>query len=180
MQRSNIGFQENQIFSMSIRAIRSFKYIYKKNNQLIQILEYLQKQKLTALQEVLNHSPPLKQNSVLRTDAIFVTTMHTTLTFLHWTSKWTTLNWRLKHITLKINFITSLKKSIEVTQEQFWSIQLRTKVICYSSCTGLKQWSRIKGNFTVNAMEVCQKITFLNTCSFNQIERKLRYQDYWC
>lgn len=23
-----------------------------------------------------------------------------------------------------------------------------------------------KGNFTVNAMEVCQKIIFLNTCSF--------------
>jgi len=28
MQRANTGFQENQIFSMSIRAIRSFKYIY--------------------------------------------------------------------------------------------------------------------------------------------------------
>lgn len=29
MQRANIGFQENQTFSMSIRAI-SFKYIKKK------------------------------------------------------------------------------------------------------------------------------------------------------
>lgn len=39
------------------------------------------------------------------------------------------------------------------------------KVNCYSSSTGLKQWSCIKGNFTVNAMEVCQKIT-VHTCSF--------------
>lgn len=39
------------------------------------------------------------------------------------------------------------------------------KVNCYSSSTGLKQWSCIKGNFTVNAMEVCQKI-IVHTCSF--------------
>lgn len=39
------------------------------------------------------------------------------------------------------------------------------KVNCYSSSTDLKQWSCIKGNFTVNAMEVCQKIT-VQTCRF--------------
>lgn len=39
------------------------------------------------------------------------------------------------------------------------------KVNCYSSSTGLKQWSCIKGNFTVNAMEVCQKI-IVHTCNF--------------
>lgn len=72
MQRANIGFQENQTFSMSIRAI-SFKYIKKKKLSIDSntCLQYLQKQKLSALQEVLNHSPPLKQNSVSRTDAIF-------------------------------------------------------------------------------------------------------------
>lgn len=70
MQRANIGFQENQTFSMSIRAV-SFKYIKKKSIDSNTCLQYLQKQKLSALQEVLNHSPPLKQNSVSRTDTFF-------------------------------------------------------------------------------------------------------------
>lgn len=56
-----------------------------------------------------------------------------------------------------------------VMLKQYWksiNYQIKNrKVNCYSSSTGLKQWSYMKGNFTVNAMEVCQKI-IVYTCSF--------------
>lgn len=62
-----------------------------------------------------------------------------------------------------------------VTLKESWkssNYQIKNrKVNCYSSNTGLKQWSCIKGNFTVNAMEVCQKI-IVHTCSFSSNRRK--------
>lgn len=55
------------------------------------------------------------------------------------------------------------------------------KVNCYSSSRGLKQWSCIKGNFTVNAMEGCQRSLYTHAV-FNQTQgkKKQRYQDYLC